>query len=239
MTTEDEHIGSETLTDAEALEQLQAEIEKAYPPEALGIAWCDMYGTAVDKKSGEQKIVKISLTSRSAVGPRQALITLMDTIRFAKETYHLTPYLPSFQSTPAPAKTPTEAPEQAATSITPNPAAKPATVAAPDAVSAPSGGASDKVYHCTRMEVTPLPEDRATVKFFDANSGLQYAVLSVTNWPVANVLKLMPDTGEWTADKFRLAKSFTVDWMVYFENSKKTSAKGIPFKDVTRIELVK
>ena len=238
MTTEDEHIGSETLTDAEALEQLQAEIEKAYPPEALGIAWCDMYGTAVDKKSGEQKIVKISLTSRSAVGPRQALITLMDTIRFAKENYHLTPYLPSFQSIPAPAKTPQETQEQAATSATPNPAAKPATIA-PDAVSTPSGSASEKVYHCTRMEVVPMPDDRATLKFFEPNPPNKYPVLSITNWPVANCIKLLADTGAWTDEHFQKANNFTVDYQVYYELSEKKTSAGNPYKNVTRIELVK
>jgi hypothetical protein len=237
-TPEDGTIGSETLTDAEALELLQEEIKQAFPPEALGIAWCDMYGTAVDKKSGEQKIVKISLTSRSSVGPRAALTTLMDTIRYAKDTYHLTPYLPSFQSTPAPAKTPQEAPEQAATSANPNPAAKSATIA-PDAVSTPSGGASEKVYHCTRMEVVPMPDDRATLKFFEPNPPNKYPVLSITNWPVANIIKLLADTGAWTDEHFQKANNFTVDYQVYYELSEKKTSAGNPYKNVTRIELVK
>jgi hypothetical protein len=238
-TPEDGTIGSETLTDAEALELLQEEIKQAFPPEALGIAWCDMYGTAVDKKSGEQKIVKISLTSRSSVGPRAALTTLMDTIRYAKDTYHLTPYLPSFQSTPAPAKTPQEAPEQAATSANPNPAAKPATVAAPDAVSTPSGGASEKVYHCTRMEVVPMPDDRATLKFFEPNPPNKYPVLSITNWPTTNIVKLLAETGAWEESMLAKAQNFTVNYMVFYELSEKTTAKGNPYKNVTRIELVK
>ena len=237
-TPEDGTIGSEIISDAETLELLQAEIAEVCI-EARGIAWCDMYGTAVDKKSGEQKIVKISLTSRSSVGPRAALTTLMDTIRYAKDTYHLTPYLPSFQSTPAPAKTPQEAPEQAATSANPNPAAKPATVAAPDAVSTPSGGASEKVYHCTRMEVVPMPDDRATLKFFEPNPPNKYPVLSITNWPVANIIKLLADTGAWTDEHFQKANNFTVDYQVYYELSEKKTSAGNPYKNVTRIELVK
>ena len=236
---ENPNIETPVLTAEESLAILRAEIEQENPPEARGVAGCDLYGTAVDKKSGEQKIVKISITSRSSFGPEPALTRLMDAIRYAKEKYHLTPYLPSFQSTPAPAKTPQEAPEQAATSANPNPAAKPATVAAPDAVSTPSGGASEKVYHCTRMEVVPMPDDRATLKFFEPNPPNKYPVLSITNWPVANIIKLLADTGAWTDEHFQKANNFTVDYQVYYELSEKKTSAGNPYKNVTHIELVK
>jgi len=35
------------------------------------------------------------------------------------------------------------------------------------------------------------------------------------------------------------AQNFTVNYMVFYELSEKTTAKGNPYKNVTRIELVK
>jgi hypothetical protein len=61
--------------------------------ESRGIAWCDMFGVKVTE-TGQRKVIKISLTSRSDVGPQHALDNLISVIKEAQDKYHLTPYQP-------------------------------------------------------------------------------------------------------------------------------------------------
>lgn len=68
-----------------------------YIPEALGVAWCEFYGT----KDGNT--VKINVTQRSMKGSEDALRKLMETIRVAADEYNMKPYPVHHHHKPAPA----------------------------------------------------------------------------------------------------------------------------------------
>jgi len=51
-------------------------------PEALGIAWCELF--KIENDSGVQKVVKINLTARSMIGPEDALDKLVLALETAK-----------------------------------------------------------------------------------------------------------------------------------------------------------
>jgi hypothetical protein len=65
-----------------------AEVSVEPGAEARGVAWADLYGktSGID---GQTKLVKISLTSRSDIGPTDALDKLMKAVKTAKEQYKL------------------------------------------------------------------------------------------------------------------------------------------------------
>jgi hypothetical protein len=71
---------------------MKSELEDGYHvgAESRGVAWLDLFGT-VEGMGGKNKIVKISLTSRSDISPIDALDTLMDAVKHAKTKYNLRP----------------------------------------------------------------------------------------------------------------------------------------------------
>lgn len=71
-------------------DSLQEELDVTRQGDALGIAWTDVFG-AVLADDGSWHIMKVSLTSRSYVSPKQALTGLLKAVKSAEE-YNLRPY---------------------------------------------------------------------------------------------------------------------------------------------------
>ena len=186
--------------------------------EALGIAWTNLHGL-VKGGDGEMHAIQINVTSRSYVGPGDALDKLMAAIEHAKETHNLRPYAPSFKL-PSPKE-----PEKstAAESGTPAPAA------------GPTVPPQEGELHCriNRIGVTPREDERADLKFFDNDPAHKYPVLSISNWKIASLLEMLPKG--WSEKAFAVVKTFNVSYDVFYTLSEKKTEKGNPFKDVTRI----
>jgi hypothetical protein len=235
------------MTPEERINWLQAELDaKGHTGEALGIAWCELWGLAKEPKSGEYKQVRINLTSRSYVGPRQALDQLMDALAHAREL-KMHPYLPIFPTSPAPTKEPSpetvaryeaerKAKEGAELSQTQSSKVVPPPVHTAQ-VTDEAQPKPEQFMRIGRMEVIPKPDGRVDLKFYDPNPGMKYAVLSVNNWTVESALKLLEPTGAWEADHLAKANQFTVNYKAFYVLSEKTNTKGLPYKNVVRLEV--
>lgn len=83
------------------------------------------------------------------------------------------------------------------------------------------------------MEVTPKPDGKVELKFFEA--GHKYPDI-YANGTVENMLKLLAPTGDWTADLLSTATSYDgLAYTVRYTLSKKLNSKGNPYKDIVNI----
>lgn len=102
----------------------------------------------------------------------------------------------------------------------------------PQAAPAPTNGSGVQTIHAIKLEVTPLPDGKAKLVFYEA--GHQYPDISSTQ-SVDRLLALLAPTGGWTAQHLGVAQAFNVTLDVDWKPSDKLNSSGKPYKDIVAI----
>ena len=96
------------------------------------------------------------------------------------------------------------------------------------------------LFHAVSMDITPAPGDLAKVALF-GNTHKQprddFAEVSMSNWKIAELQKVLKPYYEFKLDTFRRAMSFSVDFMVEYYNSSKMNTAGNPYKNFKQIHV--
>ena len=96
------------------------------------------------------------------------------------------------------------------------------------------------VFHCVSMDITPAPGDLAKVALFgDTHKQPRddFAEVSMSNWKIVELQKVLKPYYEFKLDTFRRAMSFKVDFMVEYYNSSKMNTQGNPYKNFKLIHV--
>lgn len=95
---------------------------------------------------------------------------------------------------------------------------------------------SDKelhISHIVKMQIIPQPDNKVTVKLFEA--GHQYPDLSLNNITAEQAASFGKEAG-WVADDFTKPGNFDVSYKATWVNSDKVNQYGKPYKNTVKVE---
>jgi hypothetical protein len=203
-----------------------------------GHAGLDLYGT-IDGHS-----VRIMFNSHART-PEGALRNLLKGVSVAVNEFHMKPYNPKETAGPAqnakpaggaPAPAGTVNPPARTAGNPPAPAGNGAGAPPPPGGNAPAAPATTGgAIAIQQVKVLPQPDGKSKVEFW--NPGRKYAELNIVMMP-DKVAKMFSDgTGAaWTLDHFNKAGLYNVNLSVTWVPSKNVDSKGVPYKNVAKIE---